>query len=100
MQQTIYSVQMCRELTRLQTLTFIYHVTQRKINIRKETSMSISIFSMASFISMVALLALVCSSRTDYLTIPLVAAARWAWLEGVKVAFSVLDYGNFTGDFL
>ncbi|KAK1826529.1 N-glycosylation protein-domain-containing protein [Podospora conica] len=79
------------------TLTSIYHATQRKINIRKETSMSISIFSMASFISMVALLALVCSSRTDYPSIPLLAAARWAWLEGVKVAFGVLDYGNFTG---
>ena len=63
--------------------------------------MSISIFSMASFISMVALLALVCSSRTDYPSIPLFAAFRWAWFEGVKVAFSVLDsYGNFTGEFL
>lgn len=62
--------------------------------------MSISIFSMASFISMVALLALVCSSRTDYPSIPLLVAVRWAWLEGVKVAFSVLDYGNFSGDFL
>ena len=62
--------------------------------------MSISIFSMASFISMVALLALVCSSRTDYPSIPLFAAFRWAWFEGVRVAFSVLDYGNFTGEFL
>lgn len=38
------------------TLTLCYHITQRKINIRKETSATISVFSIASFISMVALL--------------------------------------------
>ena len=78
----------------------MYHLTQRKINIRKETSMSISIFSMASFISMVALLALVCSSRSDYPLIPLVAMARRTWSEGLSVAIRVMEYGNFTGDFI
>ena len=34
----------------------LYHLTQLKINIKKETSASISIFSIASFISMCSLL--------------------------------------------
>jgi hypothetical protein len=37
-------------------LTTCYHYTQRKIRIRKETFASMSVFSIASFISMVALL--------------------------------------------
>lgn len=40
-------------------LTGLYHLTQRKINIRKETRLSISVFSVASFVSMVSLLATV-----------------------------------------
>ncbi|KAI1823739.1 N-glycosylation protein-domain-containing protein [Xylaria intraflava] len=37
-------------------LTACYHYTQRKVPIRKETFASISVFSIASFISMIALL--------------------------------------------
>lgn len=37
-------------------LTACYHFTQRKVPIRKETFASISVFSITSFISMVALL--------------------------------------------
>ncbi|KAI5300083.1 hypothetical protein KEM56_002744, partial [Ascosphaera pollenicola] len=37
-------------------LTFTYHISQRQINIKKETSASLSVFSIASFISMSALL--------------------------------------------
>ncbi|KAI1813430.1 N-glycosylation protein-domain-containing protein [Poronia punctata] len=37
-------------------LTTCYHYTQRKIRIRKETFASMSVFSIASFISMIALL--------------------------------------------
>ena len=37
-------------------LTACYQVTQRRVNIRKETRLSVSVFSYASFISMVALL--------------------------------------------
>ncbi|KAF2968634.1 hypothetical protein GQX73_g4874 [Xylaria multiplex] len=37
-------------------LTACYHFTQRKVPIRKETFASISVFSIASFISMIALL--------------------------------------------
>ncbi|KAF6811952.1 N-glycosylation protein eos1 [Colletotrichum sojae] len=48
------------------TLTIAYHITQRKINIKKETSTSINIFSIASFVSMVALLAQMHYSGSDY----------------------------------
>ncbi|KAI5293233.1 hypothetical protein KEM52_005731 [Ascosphaera acerosa] len=37
-------------------LTFTYHVSQRQINIKRETSASLSVFSIASFISMSLLL--------------------------------------------
>ncbi|KAM0325141.1 hypothetical protein ACHAQA_007680 [Verticillium albo-atrum] len=65
-------------------LTLCYHVTQRKINIRKETSTSINIFSIASFVSMVALLAHLHTSRLDYPDAPLlhiVRACRQYWAQ-------------------
>ena len=45
-----------RKLKGIQTLTLLYHLTQRKINIKRETSASINVFSIASFISMSSLL--------------------------------------------
>ncbi|KAM0279043.1 hypothetical protein ACHAQH_004825 [Verticillium albo-atrum] len=65
-------------------LTLCYHITQRKINIRKETSTSINIFSIASFVSMVALLAHLHTSRLDYPDAPLlhiVRACRQYWAQ-------------------
>ncbi|KAF3353151.1 hypothetical protein VD0002_g10128 [Verticillium dahliae] len=67
-------------------LTLCYHITQRKINIRKETSTSINIFSIASFVSMVALLAHLHTSRLDYPDAPLlhiVRACRQYWAQMV-----------------
>ncbi|KAF3768828.1 hypothetical protein M406DRAFT_18795, partial [Cryphonectria parasitica EP155] len=60
-------------ITITSTLTLVYHITYRKINIRKETSTSISVFSMASYISMVALLIQQHWDRTDWLELPFVA---------------------------
>jgi len=82
------------------TLTVMYHVTQRKINIRKETSMSISVFSIASFISMVALLAQLHSNRADYPQIPLATIAKRAWQEACKVAVAIMEYTGNAGDLL
>lgn len=87
------------------TLTVIYHITQRKINIRKETSMSISVFSMASYTSMVVLLAqlhsLHSARQPDYRPdVPLLALARHAYAEAGRIAIAVLEYGNWTrGEF-
>ncbi|KAJ4392674.1 hypothetical protein N0V85_006897 [Neurospora sp. IMI 360204] len=80
-------------------LTLLYHITQRKINIRKETSMSIRAFSVASFISMVALLAQVHSNRTDYPQIPLWTFVTKVWQEFVKVALKIMDYGTVARDY-
>ncbi|KAG5983005.1 hypothetical protein E4U54_006293 [Claviceps lovelessii] len=54
------------------TLTVSYHITHQKINIRKETSTSINVFSIASYISMVTLLVHMHSFQHNYPTVPLV----------------------------
>ncbi|KAI1851914.1 hypothetical protein JX266_002767 [Neoarthrinium moseri] len=76
------------------TLTACYHVSQRQINIRKETSASISVFSIASFISMVALLANLhfgtLGVRREYPDIPLAAILRRAAEIGGKIVVTVL----------
>jgi hypothetical protein len=82
------------------TLTTCYHFTQRKINIRKETSASISVFSIASFLSMVALLAHLALDRKDagYPDVPLVALGRKIW-ELIKwVAKKALDVERARGE--
>ncbi|WDK23541.1 hypothetical protein CGRA01v4_14833 [Colletotrichum graminicola] len=58
------------------TLTIAYHTTQRSINIQKETSTSINIFSIASFISMVSLLAHLHYNGSDYPQKPFESLAR------------------------
>ncbi|KXH55024.1 hypothetical protein CNYM01_03424 [Colletotrichum nymphaeae SA-01] len=60
-----------------QTLTIAYHITQRSINIQKETSTSINIFSIASFISMISLLAHLHYNGSDYPEKPFESLARF-----------------------
>ncbi|KAF7537809.1 hypothetical protein G7Z17_g12774 [Cylindrodendrum hubeiense] len=71
------------------TLTVLYHVAHQKINIRKETSTSINVFSIASFISMVTLLAHMHAHVPDYPQIPLIASSRLAWDEASRVVAQV-----------
>ncbi|KAI1771630.1 N-glycosylation protein-domain-containing protein [Hypoxylon cercidicola] len=71
-------------------LTTCYHFTQRKIKIRKETFASISVFSIASFISMVALLLHSHSTRVAYQSVPLVALTKRAGQIAGHVLFHVL----------
>ncbi|KAK4189180.1 N-glycosylation protein-domain-containing protein [Podospora australis] len=80
------------------TLTLIYHLTQRKINIRKETRASISAFSIASFISMVALLAQLHSNRSDYPDIPIVVIIKYLCYVASRLALKIMEYGNVTRD--
>ncbi|KAH9897085.1 N-glycosylation protein-domain-containing protein [Xylariomycetidae sp. FL2044] len=63
-------------------LTACYHFTQRKIRIRKETFASISIFSIASFISMIALL-----SHSHY----------WSWTQREETMGNEVN-GDGAGD--
>ncbi|KAH7176298.1 N-glycosylation protein-domain-containing protein [Dactylonectria macrodidyma] len=71
------------------TLTVLYHITHQKINIRKETSTSMNVFSIASFISMVTLLAHMHSHIPGYPQIPLIASSRRAWDEASRVVAQV-----------
>lgn len=82
----------------MQTLTVLYHITQRKINIRKETSLSISVFSIASFVSMVALLAQLHSNRSDYPDILLLSLIRRVGREAGKLAILIMEYGGAARD--
>lgn len=79
----------------LQTLTFVYHITQRKINILKETSTSISVFSMASYISMVALLIQQHWDR-DWFDLPFVALGYRLLRQGGELVVSVANFANIT----
>ncbi|KAI2619716.1 N-glycosylation protein-domain-containing protein [Hypoxylon sp. NC1633] len=71
-------------------LTTCYHFTQRKIRIRKETFASISVFSIASFISMVALLLHSHWTRVGYQNVPLVALTKRACQVAADIVFRVL----------
>ncbi|KAI9824680.1 MAG: hypothetical protein M1819_000833 [Sarea resinae] len=70
------------------TLTLSYHVLQLNANIKRETSASISVFSIASFISMCALLLQLHLARDDEPVVPAFVYARlmgrWCWkaIEG------------------
>lgn len=70
------------------TLTFLYHLTHPRLAILKETSLSISVFSIASFISMVSLLLQLHLTRANDPPVPLFLIGRqcWEWIKvGVKV---------------
>ncbi|KAI0886084.1 N-glycosylation protein-domain-containing protein [Annulohypoxylon maeteangense] len=71
-------------------LTTCYHFTQRKIKIRKETFASISVFSIASFISMVALLFHSHWTRIGYQNVPLVALTKRVCQIACQLLFRVL----------
>ncbi|KAF4966036.1 hypothetical protein FSARC_6236 [Fusarium sarcochroum] len=71
------------------TLTVMYHITHQKINIRKETSTSINVFSIASFFSMVTLLAHMHQHTPDYPQVPLVVSGQRAWDEASRVVAQV-----------
>ena len=54
----------------------LYHVTQRKINIRMETSASIGVFSIASFVSLCTLLLQLHLTRENDPVVPLFSMLR------------------------
>lgn len=62
------------------TLTICYHLTQRKINIRRETSASLSVFSIASFVSMASLLLQLHLTRANDPPVPLFVLVKQVWL--------------------
>jgi len=71
------------------TLTFLYHVTHPRLAILKETSLSISVFSIASFISMVSLLLQLHLTRANDPPVPLFMIAKQCW-EYVKIGVGMV----------
>ncbi|KAJ6781298.1 hypothetical protein PWT90_07984 [Aphanocladium album] len=65
------------------TLTVCYHISHQRINIRKETSTSVNVFSIASYLSMVALLAHMVAFQPDYPTMPVVVRGKRLWDDAV-----------------
>ena len=65
------------------TLTLLYHVAHRKVNIRKETSASVGVFSIASFISMSCLMIQLHLTREMDIEIPLFLIFKdvWLWVQ-------------------
>ncbi|RFU81886.1 n-glycosylation eos1 [Trichoderma arundinaceum] len=59
------------------------------INIRKETSTSVNVFSIASYITMVVLLAHMQWYQTDYPTMPIATTGNRLWQEGQRLVAQV-----------
>lgn len=72
------------------TLTFLYHLTHPRLAILKETSLSISVFSIASFISMVSLLLQLHLTRANDPPVPLFLFVKKLW-EWIKVGVGVVS---------
>lgn len=66
-------------VVRRKTLTVVYHLTQRKINIKKETSASIHVFSVASFVSLCSLLLQLHLTRENDPVVPFFLMAQRVW---------------------
>lgn len=71
------------------TLTFLYHLTHPRLAILKETSLSISVFSIASFISMASLLLQLHLTRENDPPMPLFMIAKLCW-EYFKIGVGML----------
>ncbi|OAA38737.1 hypothetical protein BBO_06984 [Beauveria brongniartii RCEF 3172] len=76
-------------LATIWTLTVCYHISHQRINIRKETSTSVNVFSIASYLSMVALLAHLLAFQPDYPAMPVVVRARRFWNDALHYVAQV-----------
>ena len=72
-----------------QSLTICYHVTHQKINIRKETITSVNVFSIASYLTMIVLLAHMQMYQPDYPTMPIVTTTNRLWQSGKRLVASI-----------
>jgi hypothetical protein len=67
-----------------QTLTLLYHLTQPRVDIKRETSASINVLSIASFVSMSSLLLQLHLTRENDPIVPLfvMLGKCWAFIQG------------------
>jgi len=77
--QCSYPPPFADRVVRRKTLTVVYHLTQRKINIKKETSASIHVFSVASFVSLCSLLLQLHLTRENDPVVPFFLMAQRVW---------------------
>merc|ERR1712000_146313 len=73
------------------TLTVCYHITHQKINIRKETSTSLNVFSIASYITMLTLLVHMYTCQPEYPVMPVVTKTKHFWNETMRITEHVRD---------
>ncbi|ODH46751.1 hypothetical protein GX48_07151 [Paracoccidioides brasiliensis] len=66
-------------------LSFVYHITQRQINVKKETFATIYVFSIASFISMCSLLLQLHLTRENEPEVPLFVMGKKALEIGTEI---------------
>ncbi|KLJ07431.1 hypothetical protein EMPG_17096 [Blastomyces silverae] len=71
-------------------LSFVYHITQRQINIKKETFATIYVFSIASFLSMCSLLLQLHLTRENEPEVPLFVMGRKILEFGAQ---KIAEYG-------
>ncbi|PGH09507.1 hypothetical protein GX51_00612 [Blastomyces parvus] len=71
-------------------LSFVYHITQRQINIKKETFATIYVFSIASFLSMCSLLLQLHLTRENEPEVPLFVMGKKILAFGAQ---QIAEYG-------
>ncbi len=62
----------------------LYHLANRHLNIRRETSASLGVFSLVSSVSMVALLVQIQSAREGEVVVPLFKGIGNLWGKMLK----------------
>ena len=77
----------------IQTLTFVYHATQNRALIKRETTASILVVSVASFISMNSLLLQLHLTRENEPEVPVFVMGKklWEWAVEIFLRMRVTD---------
>ncbi|GIJ87263.1 hypothetical protein Asppvi_006169 [Aspergillus pseudoviridinutans] len=75
------------------TLTFLYHATQNHATIKRETTASLLVVSVASFVSMSSLLLQLHLTRENEPEVPLFVITRklWDWAVAIFLRMRVAD---------
>lgn len=76
-----------------QTLTFLYHATQNRAMIKRETTASLLVVSVASFLSMSSLLLQLHLTRENEPEVPVFVISRklWDWAVAIFLRMRVAD---------
>ncbi|KAJ5594460.1 uncharacterized protein N7459_000668, partial [Penicillium hispanicum] len=81
------------DLVSMQTLTFVYHATQNHATIKRETTASLLVVSVASFLSMSSLLLQLHLTRENEPEVPVFVITRklWDWAVAIFLRMRVAD---------